>query len=62
MIIDIYIYRVRHIKFYRAIALKLLIISKKPCAIFVAYPDNKPHTNLGRFCNVYGILQAPSTY
>ena len=29
---------------------------------FCWHPDNKPHTNLGRFCNVYGIPPALSTY
>ena len=34
----------------------------KAVTIFVAYSDNEPHTNLGRFCNVYGIPRASSTY
>ena len=30
--------------------------------IFIAYPDNEPHSNLGRFCDVYGIPPVLSTY
>ena len=35
---------------------------KRPYAIFIAYPNNESQTNLRRFCNVYGIPPAPSTY